>query len=117
MTTLYIAGPMTGLPDFNYPAFYAAEDQLQSVGYRTLNPARSAARHDAPRFALPTAGSEWSDYMRNGINQLIRADGIALLPGWEDSRGARVELCLAYDLAMQVRDLTEWLANAKVAAS
>ena len=112
MTTIYVAGPMTGLPDFNYPAFDRAAADLFGLGYEVLNPVMGAYRDDAPRPGVEQ-DPQWQDYMRNGINQLIRADGVALLPGWLGSRGATIEVYLAHRLGLDVRDLTEWLANAK----
>lgn len=94
---LYIAGPMSGLPEFNYPAFHAAEAQLQAAGYETLNPATNGEK------------DSWADYMRAGIAQVIQADGIAFLPGSDGSRGARVELNLAGILGMAVKPLAEWV--------
>jgi hypothetical protein len=41
VTTLYIAGPMTGIPDSNYPAFNQAEIELRAAGYDVLNPVAS----------------------------------------------------------------------------
>ena len=97
---LYIAGPMSGLPDFNYPAFHAAEAQLKALGHETLNPA-----NNAPQDC-------WEGYMRAGIAQVIQADGIAYLPGSEGSRGARLELHIAAELSLDVRPLDEWLTAA-----
>ena len=44
---LYIAGPMTGLPDSNYPAFFRAADQFASAGHDPINPARPWKAADA----------------------------------------------------------------------
>lgn len=103
MTTLYIAGPMTGYEDFNYPAFYVAAEQLRRAGFTVLNPAESDAPNDDP---------SWADWMRSAIAQVIRADGLALLPGWADSRGARVEYRLAKDLGLRTRLVRSWLTQA-----
>lgn len=40
MTTLYVAGPMRGIPEFNFPAFFEAEDRPLKAGYDVINPAR-----------------------------------------------------------------------------
>lgn len=100
--TLYIAGPMTGLPAFNYPAFHAAEAQLRGVGYRTLNPAVNAKPDP----------ETWEGYMRAAIAQLIQAGGIALLDGWIDSRGARLEVGIAQALGMQCWSVESWVQHA-----
>lgn len=98
---LYVAGPMTGLPDFNYPAFHAAAASLRALGYRVENPAENRL----------VDGSAWEAYMRSGITQLMRCDAIVLLPGWEKSRGATIEHTLAGQLGMPRLHLHEVLAR------
>lgn len=89
---VYIAGPMTGLPDFNYPAFHAEAARLRSAGFEVENPA------DNPH---PPCGS-WNGYMRMAIRQLSHCDAVAFLPGWNGSRGARLEHRIALDLGLSV---------------
>lgn len=96
---LYIAGPMSGLPEFNYPAFHAAEAQLKAAGYETLNPATNAKPDP----------ETWEGYMRAAIAQVVQADGIAYLPGAYQSRGAKLELRLAEELGMKSAPLDAWL--------
>lgn len=98
---LYIAGPMTGLPEFNYPAFFAAAEALQAAGHEPINPARDEGREDC---------KTWLDFMRASLRDIADADGIAYLPGWSDSTGATIEVGLARDLQMPVRPLAGWLA-------
>lgn len=90
---IYLAGPMTGLPEFNYPAFGAAADNLRARGHTVMNPA------DNP---IPPCGS-WEGYMRNAIAQVVKADTMVLLPGWAESRGAVVEYELARTLKIEVQ--------------
>lgn len=100
---IYIAGPMTGLPDFNYPAFFKAEDQLIAAGHEVENPARNET---------PTDGSGWLGFMRLSLVQISKVDGIALLPGWDTSRGATVEYDLGKSLGLDVRRIDEWIEAA-----
>lgn len=93
---VYIAGPMSGLPDLNYPAFMAAEEYLRQSGYEVVNP----ARNHAPGF-------DWKDYMRISIRQVMECDVIALLPGWSSSKGAVLEHRIAVALEMPVLTITE----------
>lgn len=97
---IYISGPMTGLPEFNYPSFFAAEADLQALGYRVENPARNKP---------PQANPTWDDWMREAINQLRRCDGVALLPGWIGSRGARCEIAEAKSIGARVMALSDWM--------
>ena len=101
MTTLYIAGPMTGLPEYNRPAFFDADGRLRDAGYLTLNP----ARHE------PDDDLDWTDYVRAGLSDVLRVDGIAVLPGWECSRGARLEVDVAHALRLPVLPVEQWIAR------
>lgn len=97
---LYIAGPMTGLPEFNYPAFFDAARRLEAVGVEPINPARVAGREGC---------SSWLDYMRASLRDVAECDGIAVLPGWQDSRGAALEVHIARSLDLPVRPVEAWL--------
>jgi hypothetical protein len=98
MQRIYLAGPMTGLPDFNYPAFHAEAARLRALGYYVQNPAENPE---------PACGT-WAGYMRLAIAQLITCDAVALLPDWMGSRGARIEHNLAADLGMPARPCSEF---------
>ena len=100
---VYIAGPMTGLPEFNYPAFFAAADRLQAVGIEPINPARIDGREGC---------KTWLDYMRASLLDIAACDGIAVLPGWGDSRGAALEVHIARSLDLPVRPVEAWLEDA-----
>ncbi|QLI49434.1 hypothetical protein vBPaeMUSP18_37 [Pseudomonas phage vB_PaeM_USP_18] len=87
---LYLSGPMSGLPEFNYPAFHAEAGRLRALGYHVENPAENDA---------PPCGT-WQAFMRKAIAQLITCEAVALLPGWTESRGALLERQLAVTLGM-----------------
>ena len=76
---VYIAGPMTGLPDKGRRAFYQAEGALRAMGFRVINPA-----------CLPD-DLETADYMPICLAMLQQADAVFMLPGWQHSGGARIE--------------------------
>lgn len=94
----YLAGPMTGLPDFNRQAFRDAMIWLIAHGWQVESPAENV---------LPE-GSSHADYMRAGVKQMIECDTIILLPGWRESFGARVELEVAVACGF---DVYEYLEN------
>jgi uncharacterized protein DUF4406 len=92
---IYIAGPMTGYPEFNYPAFVEAAAHLRRLGYDVVSP------HE---INPPTEGFEhpWDWYMRRDIVELVSAEAVVVLPGWEASKGASLETYIARSLGMPV---------------
>lgn len=92
MKRVYIAGPMTGYPELNFPAFHREAARLRALGLEVVNPAE--INRD------PSAG--WVECMRNDIRELVTCDVIALLPGWEKSRGATLEHHIAVALQLSV---------------
>ena len=89
--TIYIAGPMTGLPDFNRENFNWAAMRLKKDGWDVKNPADLG---DIP-------GATWGDYMRLGLKSLLTCSTIYMLKGWEGSKGAKIELAVAKELGMK----------------
>lgn len=86
MTRCYIAGPMTGYPDLNFPAFEHAETLLAEAGFVPISP------HRIPQ------GETARQCMCNDIPELIKCEAIHLLEGWSDSIGARCEVAIAITL-------------------
>lgn len=95
MKRIYIAGPMSGIENFNYPAFNEAAAKLRSLGYHVENPAESQ----------PPACGTWEGYMRNAIPQMLACEMVALLPNWENSRGACLEVHVALEIGMRVLEI------------
>ena len=92
---IYISGPMTGHDDHNFPAFYAAAVRFRQAGWDVANPAENfGGRTDLPREA----------YLRADMAMLAQSDAIALLPGWERSAGATLEVVLAKEIGLQFFD-------------
>ena len=94
---IYIAGPMSGLPDFNCPAFAEAAAHLRSLGHTVVSPHELHEGSDAVSTSLP-----WPDLMRAALTEMLTCDAIYLLRGWSDSRGAKIEWRLAHDLQFTV---------------
>jgi len=78
---IYIAGPMTGLKDFNRDAFFDAAEYLTCVvgAAVVLNP------------GIEPDGLKHDEYMAIGKLKLAMADAVAFLPGWQESKGAMEE--------------------------
>lgn len=97
---LYLCGPMTGLPEFNHPAFHEAARQLRAAGFKVVNPAETTIPRTAP----------WISHMRKDIADMVNTcDAVATLPGCEASRGAWAEITLAKNLGWQVHKVSAWL--------
>lgn len=92
---LYLAGPMTGLPEFNYPTFNRYARMLRDRGHVVFNPAEA---HEGE------TGLPLEKYFELDLPEVCRADAIAVLPGWRDSRGAQIEVDLARHLGKNVYD-------------
>ncbi|MNO45549.1 hypothetical protein D3C76_358160 [compost metagenome] len=89
---VYIAGPMTGIEDFNFPAFNAMADNMRAGGWHVENPADHGVVH----------GAEWADYLRYDVGRLATCEAIMLLPGWSKSKGANLEVTIARQLGMPI---------------
>lgn len=100
---VYVAGPMTGLPEFNYPAFFRAAEELDQAGFEPINPARATGREGC---------RSWLDYMRASLLDVAACDGVATLAGWQDSRGAALEVHIARSLDLPVRSVDGWIWSA-----
>jgi len=103
---IYVAGPMSGLPELNFPAFHAEAARLRGLGHEVINPAEINGGADevvaCASMNTEQYAAHWSKCMRADIAALIDCDGIALLPGWEKSRGASLEHHIAQALGMAV---------------
>lgn len=99
---IYLSGPMTGLPEYNYPAFRSAAETLRSFGQQVFDPSEAfEGRTDLPKEI----------YMRKDIEELLKADVVALLPGWQTSSGAQLEVEVAKQCGIPIRLLEELIAT------
>jgi hypothetical protein len=90
---VYLAGPMTGFESYNFPAFHAAAADLRSMGIEVWSPAENDEAHGfdpANDEAAPLA-----TYMLDDLPAVLKADAVVVLPGWELSRGASLEVHVA----------------------
>lgn len=99
--TVYIAGPMRGISGYNFPAFAEARARLRDAGWVVVCPAERD-EHDGFEHKGLT-GDETADainftdsvVLERCFLDVLRADAIALLPGWGRSEGARAEALVA----------------------
>jgi hypothetical protein len=101
MSTYYLTGPMSNLPFFNFPAFDNAAAALRGRGYELIVP----SEQDSPQMQAfcrasldgkwldgNISGETWGDVLAKDVKTVAdKVDGLFLLPGWEHSRGSRLE--------------------------
>jgi hypothetical protein len=88
---IYIAGPMRGIPHFNFPAFDAAAVRFRAAGFAVINPADIDRDSDGPTTTPEQAEERVRTYAERDTQALLTCTHIALLPGWETSTGAMAE--------------------------
>jgi hypothetical protein len=96
MKTIYISGPMSGLPEFNYQAFMAKENELLDQGHKVQNPAHNSSvdGNGDPKT--------WKGFMIDALHQLELCTHIHFLEGWKDSPGARIEAIAAERMGIKI---------------
>ena len=109
--TIYISGPITGLPNNNKSAFKNAVSQLLKIKrttrfctLRIINPLSHIAIRIDKQFAAKGKRPEWTDYMRGCIKKLTEADCVLFLDGWAQSEGATMERYIAKRLDIPCAD-------------
>lgn len=114
---IYVAGPMTGLPEFNYPAFHKAAYKLRADGHTVFYPPeKDFERHGTDISQGNKTGDVAEAAAKYGFSKRValgddlawicaHADAVALLPGWQNSTGANAERATAIALGLHVIEL------------
>ncbi len=108
---------MRGIPEFNFPAFYRYAAALRAQGYEVFNPAeKDNQRHGTDISKNNPTGSEEVAAAQHGFNLrealhddlryiCLEANAIALMPGWQNSKGAKAERATAEALGHEIMEL------------
>lgn len=108
---VYLAGPMSGVPNFNFPAFHEAARALRIQGHEVFNPAENDIKKAGRDISIgnvtgnPNLVPEFSrrDALGDDLAWICReAEAIALLPGWERSTGATAERAVSIALGLEI---------------
>lgn len=116
---IYIAGPMSGHPAFNIPAFDEAAAYLRTQGFEVISPAEVDGEttrsvllqsESGDHTDLPPSDGGWSAYLARDFMILADdgIDAIVRLPGWETSRGARLECLMGAELGIALHDYVDY---------
>jgi hypothetical protein len=107
---LYVSGPMTGIPDFNFPAFARMTRTLRGMGHLVWSPAEM----DEQEGVTPTLdGSvqdprQYAGYLARDIRVIAEneIEGVVVLNGWRNSGGAKTEVAFALALGLPIFTLS-----------
>lgn len=110
MTTVYLAGPMTGYPDYNRGGFEAAERYAVERGWRPVSPQNTDPSHagtcpDGERHTTAAGSHPYPCWIKSSLRMMLGCDAVLMLPGWEKSRGASLERVVAEGCAMRVYEM------------
>lgn len=103
---LYLSGRITGEPDLGVAQFNEHQRALERQGYIVLNP--TSIEGDL--------NNSWEWWMKRALSMMMEAQGVAMLPNWNLSRGAQIEYGLAQHLGMTPAPVATWLMQAERAA-
>lgn len=97
---IYIAGPMRGYPEHNFPAFNRAASRFRAMGWAVENPVEIGEE------VLGNGNPDISggEYLRADVRRICECTAIALLPGWQASTGARAEVALCISIGLDFYD-------------
>lgn len=87
---VYISGPMTGLPEYNYTAFKEATELLEASGFIVLSP------HTLP------IGLDYDQYLDIALANIRACDQVYVLRGWSSSIGAKAEIAYAKAIGKEI---------------
>lgn len=85
---VYIAGAISSNTDY-IEQFKTAEETLTRAGHAVINPVKNL-------------GFSYREYINMGLCELMHCDAIYLLKGWEQSKGAQLELKYAETVGLLV---------------
>jgi hypothetical protein len=109
---IYVAGPMSGIPEFNFPAFFAAQKMLEEQGWQVWNPAAKDGEAELDAAAVKTGddkaaiakGFDFRAAYLWDVDKIIAGNGIYMLKGWEQSPGAVGEWAVARAMKSKFAD-------------
>lgn len=108
-SSCYLAGPMRGIPHFNFPAFDEAAEKLRAGGWLVFSPAEKDKKYlDTSKCPigsdaeLDAQGFSFQGALAWDFTKIMEADCVIALPGWEKSTGVHWEMTVAHAVGKPV---------------
>jgi nucleoside 2-deoxyribosyltransferase len=95
---VYLSGGMTGTADHGVAAFAEAREALRARGYTVLCPSEASIAQNMKEKRTR------EHHLRRDISMLLLSDEVCVLPDWETSPGASIEVMVAVALGLPVWD-------------
>lgn len=108
--TFYLAGPMRGIPQFNFPKFIRAAEVAREQGMIVVSPVELDQEENAGFDAslssedgvLTEQQNTWGQYLGRDVEIVAdQCEGVIFLAGWEASQGARLEAYVSLTLGFE----------------
>lgn len=93
-STVYLSGPMTGLPDYNRAAFNLRAEAFRAAGYTVNNPAEISVAHGTAK--------SYGFYFKRALRMMLNSDVVYVFGDITQSQGALMELNVAKMAEMPV---------------
>jgi hypothetical protein len=94
--TVYLAGPMTGKPYYNFLQFDAYKARLTIKGLNVVSPADIDRKYGFdPLKSMTKNLPNREDCIQRDVQAICGVDAVCLMPGWKRSKGSLVEVAAA----------------------
>lgn len=113
MRRLYISGPVTGCDNRNLDAFQSAQRMLVDAGHMAVIPHQIVPPSKTRDTAMLLCLHDLTAYSASYGFLAPYYDGVALLEGWEQSDGARLERAVAEACGIPCKTVEEWMEEAR----
>lgn len=105
---VYLSGPITGMPNNNIQEFKKYEEKFKNLNFEVINPHNLFSGDEVELLEKCleekkiTFEEYHSHFMRRDIAEMMNCDFIAVLDGWEKSKGANIEVYIARNINMPI---------------
>ena len=94
---VYLSGPITGMSNKNIEEFEKYEEKFRNLNFEVVNPHKLHTKEEEEKYT-------WSQFMKVDIKAMMDCDFVAVLKGWEKSKGANLEVYIARNIEMPIID-------------